>query len=85
MSAVYVGFWKSCDCIAAAVVDNPEHIKDTAKDVSGFIRRGFRVQRFPDGIRDLPFRCVEHPEGTPEPWKLEKAAAGRPVSGRVAR
>jgi GMP synthase PP-ATPase subunit len=34
-----------CDCIVAVVVDEPEHSKDTAKDVAEFIRHGYRVDR----------------------------------------
>ena len=28
-------------------------------------------------VRNLPFRCPEHPEGTPYPWDLERAARAK--------
>lgn len=40
----YVGI-KACGCIVAVVVDRPEWVKDTAKDVAAFIMRGLTVER----------------------------------------
>lgn len=44
MSACYVGV-APCGHFRMAVVDNPEHAKDTAKAVSLAIRRGLEVKR----------------------------------------
>ena len=40
----YIGT-KKCGCVVAAVVDNPDHAKDVAKDVAGFIRKGLSIER----------------------------------------
>lgn len=65
----YVGRWTTCACVAAVVIDEPEHPRDTAKSVADFIRRGFRVERIPSAtVREMDWRCAEHPKGTPYPW-----------------
>ena len=75
----YYARWTDCDCIAAVRVDEPDFPDDVDKDVGGYIRRGFRVERLPLG-GDVPFRCPAHPKGTPSPWSKPK-----PVFGQVTR
>ena len=40
----YVGI-KECGCVVAAVVDVPEHRKETAKAVQEWIRDGLQIER----------------------------------------
>lgn len=40
----YIGR-KACGCITLAVVDNPNHTKDTARSIAAAIRRGLTVER----------------------------------------
>lgn len=40
----YIGINKEGKCRAAAV-DNPEHVKDTAKTVADWIKHGMTVER----------------------------------------
>ena len=40
----YIGIMK-CGCVVAATMDMPDHAKQVAKDVAGFIREGYRVER----------------------------------------
>ena len=55
----YVGIAK-CGCIKGASVDVPEHAKDTAKFVSDFIRRGYKVERWPcSQVRESKWKCEE--------------------------
>ena len=69
----YVGRWKTCDCVVAVCVDDPEHAKDVAKNVADYIRRGYRVERLlTETVRTMDWRCPDHPKGTPYPWELEK-------------
>ena len=78
----YVGRWHSCDCVAAVCMDMPDHPKDTAKAVSDYIRRGYRVERLPSAtVREMPWRCDAHPKGTPYPWDLDKIAAKQHQAG----
>jgi NADPH:quinone reductase-like Zn-dependent oxidoreductase len=44
MNLVYVGI-KNCGCMVAAMVDNPEHKKDTAKEIAKWIREGLTIER----------------------------------------
>ena len=71
MSAdIWVGLWKTCDCIVAAAIDEPDHPKDTAKDVADFIRRGYRVSRHTsEEFRAMDWHCEHHPKGTTPPWR----------------
>lgn len=36
---------KSCGCIVAATVDDPEHKEDVAKNVSDWIKDGLSIER----------------------------------------
>ncbi len=57
MSMSYVGI-KKCGCAVAAVVDDGEHIKDTSKVVSKFIRDGLSVERWPiEKVREQLKSC----------------------------
>ena len=42
----YIGI-KECGCVVAACVDNPEHKKDTAKNISDWIKDGWTTERIP--------------------------------------
>ena len=47
-----------CGGIVFAVVDNPEHAADTAKEVADCIRDGYVVERGTVGfVRSRPFGC----------------------------
>jgi hypothetical protein len=39
----YIGR-KSCGCVVAAVVDNPDRKKDVARSVAGFIKEGLTIE-----------------------------------------
>ena len=82
MSVVYVATDQSgCGCITAVNVDRPEYAKATARDVAGYIRRGDTVDHVDiEAFRLMPFRCSQHPDGTPAPWELRKAAKAKPRS-----
>lgn len=45
---IYFGIDPVCGHTVAAVVDTPEHKRDTAKTVAGFIREGYTVVRQKD-------------------------------------
>jgi hypothetical protein len=52
---------RPCGCIVGAVVDNPEHSKDVAKDVAEFIRAGCRIERRTnEEVRTQPWKCPAH-------------------------
>ena len=52
---------KPCGCLAMAVVDNPAHAKDTAKEIAKAIRLGETVDRLPvEEVRAMPWKCSEH-------------------------
>ncbi len=42
----YIGR-KPCGCVVAATVDSLEHAEDVAKDLVGWVRRGWAVERLP--------------------------------------
>lgn len=50
-----------CGCLGIAVVDNPEHKRDVAKEVAKAIRLGERVKRVTsDSVRKMDWRCPKH-------------------------
>ena len=53
----YIGR-KDCGCIVLAIVDNPEHKKDTAREVGKAIKDGLKIERVTDQfVRDNMKRC----------------------------
>lgn len=49
-----------CGCIKLAIVDNPEHAKDTAKEIAKAIRQGYKIERVTcDYVRNN-WDCPEH-------------------------
>lgn len=76
--AAYYGLARDCDCIGGAVIDDPERLGgEVARFVNGFVRDGLRVVREEPGhLRRQSWRCPAHPEGTPDPWTLERRAKG---------
>lgn len=60
----YVAFPPDCRCLAAVIVDEPQHRKFVAKFTAKQVRRGHVLERMRgDVFRVLPLRCDEHPEG----------------------
>ena len=53
----YIGRRKVCNCIVAAAVDEPQYAKDTAKFVSGLIKKGLTVDRMRVVDVRLKFGC----------------------------
>ena len=57
---------KACGCLTMAVVDIPEHKRDTAKEIAKAIRLGEVVTRVPTAqVRTMPWECAEHAKETP--------------------
>lgn len=51
---------RECGCIVMACVDNPEHRRDTAKEVAQAIREGYVIERVSsDFVRENWF-CENH-------------------------
>ena len=51
---------KPCGCIVLAVVDNPDHRRDVAKEVAKAIREGYIIERVTaDYVREN-WRCYQH-------------------------
>ena len=72
----YIGI-KKCGCVVAAVVDNPDHVKDVAKEVASCIREGLTIEHMPlEEARERlgsSIRCECD----------EKPAAETPTSGQM--
>ena len=61
----YIGV-KPCGCLGMAVVDDPEHKKDMAREVAKSLRRGEKVSRVSaQQVRDMPWVCPEHKADAP--------------------
>ena len=58
ISMSYVGRAK-CGCIQIAIVDNPEHIRDVAKEVGKAIRLGYHVERVTSSWVREHWQCYE--------------------------
>lgn len=62
-----------CGCLTVAIVDNPEHRRDVAKEVAKAIRNGEVVERVTsESVRKIDWYCPKH--------RLERAldnAAGK--------
>ncbi len=57
MSHAYIAL-RECGCIVGAIVDEPEHRAEVAKDVAEFIRAGYRIERRAcEEVRTLPWKC----------------------------
>jgi hypothetical protein len=56
-SMAYIGK-KSCGCIVAACVDNPEHKREIARNLAEWIRDGLTIERVTcDFVRNCKFGC----------------------------
>ena len=54
---------KPCGCLAMAVVDNPDHKKETAKEIARAIRAGETVERVTtEQVRTMNWKCLAHME-----------------------
>lgn len=52
---------KPCGCLGMAVVDNPEHKRDVAKEIAKAVRLGEIVERVPlEKVRRTMWRCPTH-------------------------
>lgn len=52
---------KDCGCLAMAMVDNPEHKRDVAKEIAKGIRQGYSFSRLTtQQVREMPWTCPEH-------------------------
>ena len=59
MSMTYVGK-APCGCIRFAVVDNPEHLKENAKEIARAMRAGLTINRMvTDDVREAKWGCPE--------------------------
>ena len=53
----YVGR-KTCGCIVAAIIDDPDHRKEVAKEIAAWIKDGLTVERVTnDYVREHFRRC----------------------------
>lgn len=51
---------RPCGCFCAALVDNSDHAKDTAKEVAKLIRDGYAVERVTvEAVRTGPWSCAK--------------------------
>lgn len=56
----YVGI-KSCGCLGAAIVDNPNRKRDVAREVAKCIRAGLALEKLPiETVRSMPWTCRAH-------------------------
>lgn len=52
---------RPCGCLSMAVVDNPEHKRDVAKEVAKAIRLGETVERVTsESVRKMDWWCPKH-------------------------
>ena len=52
---------KPCGCLCMAVLDNPDHKRDVAKEIAKAIRLGETVERVPtETVRTMDWKCPEH-------------------------
>ena len=52
---------KPCGCICMAMVDNPNHKKDIAREIAKAIKLGEIIERMPtETVRIMPWKCLEH-------------------------
>ena len=51
---------ESCGCICFAVIDNPDHKKETAKEIGKLIRAGYAIERVTsEFVRNAPWAVGE--------------------------
>ena len=61
-SMAYIGR-RPCGCIVFAIMDNPEHRKDVARELGKAIREGLTVERVAaEVVRQSTFGCCHKPE-----------------------
>jgi len=65
-----------CGCIVMACVDNPDHLKDTAKEVAKAIRQGYIIERATSSFIRGNWLCPKH-----ETEKTKRAVIDR-MAGR---
>ena len=52
---------KTCGCLTTAIVDNPVHKRDTAREIAKAIRLGELVTRVStEQVRTMSWNCAEH-------------------------
>jgi len=52
---------KPCGCLSMAIVDNPDHKRDTAREISKAVRLGETIERVPtETVRTMDWECPEH-------------------------
>ena len=52
---------KACGCLAMAIVDNPDHKREVAKEIGKAVRLGETVERVPaEDVRTMAWKCSEH-------------------------
>ena len=60
MSMSYVAR-KPCGCVSMAIVDNPDHKREVAREVAKAVRLGETVDRLPvEDVRTMPWKCSQH-------------------------
>lgn len=54
---------KPCGCLMMAIIDNPKHKKEVAKEVAKAIRLGETVTRVDtESVKTMDWKCAEHKE-----------------------
>jgi len=52
---------KPCGCVSMAIVDNPDHKGEVAREVAKAVRLGETVDRLPvEDVRTMPWKCSQH-------------------------
>lgn len=52
---------KPCGCLSMAIVDNPDHKKDVAREIAKAIRLGETIERVTlESVRTMDWECPEH-------------------------
>ena len=68
MSDSYIG-QKECGCLVMAVVNNPDHRREVAREVSRAIRGGLQVSIVPtEQVRTMAWECETHKKGAECPF-----------------
>lgn len=58
MAMAYIARAACCGNVVVAVVDNPEHARDTAREVARCVREGLAVERVPvEQVRHETLGC----------------------------
>ena len=67
MSESYIA-QKECGCLVMAVVNNPDHRREVAREVSRAIREGLQVSIVPsEQVRTMAWECETHKKGAKRP------------------